>query len=146
MHGIESSMSQKRPMARKRPGGGAPPGGGRGAGSSGAAAGSGGMGSTAAAAAAVVGAGASPSGGVGGGAAAGAAGGSGGGGGGLLSSIIGDLRRTNASTNSAPGARAVTKADVMTPGEKLMEARKKFERLHTERMQRELVDGGGCTS
>lgn len=69
--------------------------------------------------------------------------------GGVLGSILGRLKETNAARpkGSGPGdARPITKADVMTREEKLMEARRTFERTHTERMRRELVDndGGGA--
>ena len=73
--------------------------------------------------------------------AGGSGGGAAGGGGGLLNSIIGNIKKTNAASKpSAPGARPITKADVMTREEKLMDARRAFERTHGDRMRRELVD------
>jgi|MDSW01.2.fsa_nt_gb hypothetical protein len=66
------------------------------------------------------------------------------GGGGLLGSIIGGMKKQSAAAAAAaPGGAPrvlVTKADVMTREEKLVEARKAFEREHSARMKRELVD------
>ena len=41
---------------------------------------------------------------------------------------------------SPGGPKTVTKADVMTREERLMQARRDFERTHTERLRRELVE------
>ena len=80
-------------------------------------------------------------GGGGGPAGAGGSGGGAAGGGGLLNSIIGNMKKTNAECKpSGPGARPITKADIMTREEKLMDARRAFERTHGDRMRRELVD------
>ena len=63
-------------------------------------------------------------------------------GGGLLSSIIGGIKRDGAAVKAAVAdGRAVTKADVETREEKLMRARRDFEKTHGDRMRAELVDG-----
>ena len=62
--------------------------------------------------------------------------------GGLLSSIIGGIKREGAAVKAAVAdGRAVTKADVETREEKLMRARRDFERAHGDRMRAELVEG-----
>lgn len=63
-------------------------------------------------------------------------------GGGLLSSIIGGIKREGAAVKAAVAdGRAVTKADVETREEKLMRARRDFEKTHGDRMRLELVEG-----
>ena len=63
-------------------------------------------------------------------------------GGGLLSSIIGGIKREGAAVKAAVAdGRAVTKADVETREEKLMRARRDFEKTHGDRMRAELVEG-----
>ena len=63
-------------------------------------------------------------------------------GGGLLSSIIGGIKRDGAAVKAAVAdGRAVTKADVETREEKLMRARRDFEKAHGDRMRAELVEG-----
>ncbi len=62
--------------------------------------------------------------------------------GGLLSSIIGGIKREGAAVKAAVAdGRAVTKADVETREEKLMRARRDFEKAHGDRMRAELVEG-----
>lgn len=63
--------------------------------------------------------------------------------GGLLGSIIGGMKKESEKTRAAAppgGPMTVTKADVMTREERLMQARRDFERTHTERLRRELVE------
>ena len=63
--------------------------------------------------------------------------------GGLLGSIIGGMKKESEKTRAAAppgGPKTVTKADVMTREERLMQARRDFERTHTERLRRELVE------
>lgn len=62
--------------------------------------------------------------------------------GGLLRSIIGGIKREGAAVKAAVAdGRAVTKADVETREEKLMRARRDFEKAHGDRMRAELVEG-----
>ena len=62
--------------------------------------------------------------------------------GGLLRSIIGGIKREGAAVKAAVAdGRAVTKADVETREEKLMRARRDFEKANGDRMRAELVEG-----
>jgi hypothetical protein len=59
-----------------------------------------------------------------------------------LRSIIGGIKREGAAVKAAVAdGRAVTKADVETREEKLMRARRDFEKAHGDRMRAELVEG-----
>ena len=59
-----------------------------------------------------------------------------------MRSIIGGIKREGAAVKAAVAdGRAVTKADVETREEKLMRARRDFEKAHGDRMRAELVEG-----
>ena len=64
-------------------------------------------------------------------------------GGGLLSSIIGGIKREGAAVKAAvaDGRAVISSADVETREEKLMRARRDFEKTHGDRMRLELVEG-----
>ena len=63
--------------------------------------------------------------------------------GGLLSSIIGGIKREGAAVKAAvaDGRAVISSADVETREEKLMRARRDFEKAHGDRMRAELVEG-----